>query len=145
MVNLVQILPGDAEPSPHEKTVIHKVTQMVTNGHKRCIFTSVYYEIPNFCVPRMVSHPWIWLQIVSDGQIMLCRKNSAIFLSSAPITLVNMCTGYKWGSGITPKNPSGGHASLGMTQQSQSLTLIGPNSSTYFEAEQSRTHVKWCN
>ena len=30
-----------------------------------------------------------------------------------------MCTGYKWGSDITPKTPSGGHASLGITQQSQ--------------------------
>ena len=29
--------------------------QIYTNGHKRSIFTSVYYEIPNFCVPRMVS------------------------------------------------------------------------------------------
>ena len=54
---------------------------------------------------------------------MLCRKNSAIFPSNAPITLVNLCTGYKWGSGITPKTPSGGQASLGPTQQAQRLTL----------------------
>ena len=49
------------------------------------------------------------------------ENNSTICLSNAPIRLVNMCTGYKWGSGITPKTP--GHASLDMTQQSERLTL----------------------
>ena len=29
--------------------------QSYSSGHKRSIFTSVYYEIPNFCVPKMVS------------------------------------------------------------------------------------------
>ena len=29
--------------------------QSYLNGHKRSILTSVYYEIPNFCVPTMVS------------------------------------------------------------------------------------------
>ena len=43
-----------------------------------------------------------------------------------------MYTVSKWGWGITPKNPSGGHTSLGTTQQSYRLTLnresliIGP-------------------
>ena len=31
-------------------------------------------------------------------------------------------------TGITPKTPSGGHASLGTTQQSQELTLTGTES-----------------
>ena len=57
--------------------------------------------------------------------VRLCyvEKNSAIFLSIALITLANMCTVYKWESGITPKTPSGGHASVGTTQQSQRLAL----------------------
>ena len=54
---------------------------------------------------------------------MLGRKNTTIFLSNAPITLVNMCTGYKWGSGIMPKTSGGGHASLGTMQQSKRLAL----------------------
>ena len=53
--------------------------QNYSNGHKRSIFTSVYHEIPNFCVPRMVLQLGNWLQIISNGQIMLCRKNSVIF------------------------------------------------------------------
>ena len=36
----------------------------------------MYHEIPNFCIPRMVSQLWNWLQIISSGQIMLCRKKS---------------------------------------------------------------------
>ena len=28
--------------------------QNYSNGHKRSIFTSVYHEIPNFCVPKLV-------------------------------------------------------------------------------------------
>ena len=54
---------------------------------------------------------------------MLGRKKSTMFLSNAPIRLVNICTGYKWGSGITSKTTSGGHASLSMIQQSERLTL----------------------
>ena len=51
---------------------------------------------------------------------MLCRKNSIIFQSNAPCK----CTlGTFWGLGITPKTPSGGHASLATTQQSQRVTL----------------------
>ena len=34
-----------------------------------------------------------------------------------------MCTTHKWASGITPKTPTGGHASVDTTQQSQRLTL----------------------
>ena len=94
--------------------------QSYSKGHKRSIFTSVSHEIPNFCVPRMVSHFWIWLQIISNGQIMLCRKNSFIFQSNTPCTCT-LCT--FWGLGITPKTPYGGHTSLGMTQQSQRITL----------------------
>ena len=60
----------------------------------------------------------------SDGQIMLGRKKSTIFVSNAPIRLVNMCTEYKWGSSITPKTPSGGHASLDATQQPESHVLL---------------------
>ena len=29
--------------------------QSSSNGHKKSIFTSVYHEIPNFCVLTMVS------------------------------------------------------------------------------------------
>ena len=54
-------------------------------------------------------------------QIMLCGKNSVIFQSNAPYTCT-LCT--FWGSGITPKTPGGGHASLGTTQQSQRVALI---------------------
>ena len=51
---------------------------------------------------------------------MLCRKNSFIFQSNAPCTCT-LCT--FWGLDITPKTPSGGHTSLGMTQQSQRVSL----------------------
>ena len=51
---------------------------------------------------------------------MLCRKKCVIFQSNAPCT----CTLYTfWGLGITPKTPSGGHASLATTQQFQRVTL----------------------
>ena len=47
--------------------------------------------------------------------------NSVIFQSNAPCTCT-LCT--FWGQGIiTPKTPSGGHASLATTQQSQRVTL----------------------
>ena len=95
-------------------------SQSYSNDHKRSIFTSVHYEIPNFCVPRMVLQLWNWLQIISNGQIMLCRKKCVIFQSNAPCTCT-LCT--FWGVGITPKTPSGGHASLSTTQQSQRITL----------------------
>ena len=119
MVKLFQILQGDVEylgllliKSGNQKSY--------SNGHKRSIFTSVYHEIPNFCIPRMVSQLWNWLQIISNDQIILYRKNSVIFQSNAPCT----CTLWKfWGLSITPKTPSGGHASLGTTQQSQRVTL----------------------
>ena len=94
--------------------------QSYSNGHKRSIFTLVYCKIPNFCVARMVSQLWNLLQIISYGQIMLCKKNSVIFQSNAPCTCT-LCT--FWGQGITPKTPSGGHASLATTQQSQRITL----------------------
>ena len=98
--------------------------QSYSNDHKRSICTSVCYEIPNLCVPIMVSQLWNWLQII-------CRKkNSIIFLSDALITLAHMCTVYKWGLGITsgiryykwglgitPKTPSSRHTSLGTMQQ----------------------------
>ena len=51
---------------------------------------------------------------------MLCRKNSINFQSNAPCTCT-LCT--FWASGIALKTPSGGHASLGTTQQSQEVTL----------------------
>ena len=84
--------------------------QSYSNGHKRSIFTSMYCEIPNFCVTRMVSQFWNWLQIICLGQIMLCRKKSVSFQSIAPCA---WCT--FWGLGITPKTPSGVHVLLGMT------------------------------
>ena len=119
MVKLFQMLQGDAE---YFGLLLIKSgdPQSYSNGHKRSIFTSVYHEIPNFCVPRMVSQLWNWLQIISNGQIMLCRKKCVIFQSNAPCTCT-LCT--FWGLGITPKTPSGGHASLGTTQQSQRVTL----------------------
>ena len=46
-----------------------------------------------------------------------------IFLTNVAMTLVYMYIVYNWGSGITPKTPSGGHASLDTTQQSYRLTL----------------------
>ena len=66
MVKLFQILPADAEYFGLllvKKTVIYKVTRKVTKG---VFFTSVYYEIPNFCEQTMVLQLWNWLQ-VSDG------------------------------------------------------------------------------
>ena len=53
--------------------------------------------------------------------VKLCyvEKNSVIFQSSAPCTCT-LCTFQ--GLGITPKTPSGDHASVGMTQQSQRVT-----------------------
>ena len=115
MVKFSQGLPGDVEYFS-QLFIKSSDPQSYSNGHKRSIFMSVYYEIPNFCVPTMVPQLWNWLQIISDGY---GEKNSTIFLSNAPIILVNMCIGYKWGSGITPKTGTGGHASLGKTQQSQ--------------------------
>ena len=55
------------------------------------------------------------------GQIKLCRKKSVIFQSNAPCTCA-FCT--FWGVDITPKPPSGHHASVGMTQQLERLALI---------------------
>ena len=49
---------------------------------------------------------------------MLCRNKFVNFQSNAP------CTCIFWGSGSTPQAPSGGHASLGTTQQSRGVTLI---------------------
>ena len=51
---------------------------------------------------------------------MLCRKTSIIFQSNEPCTYA-FCT--FWGFGITPKHPSGRHASVGTTQQSERLAL----------------------
>ena len=56
--------------------------QNYSNGHKKSIFTSVYYEIPNFYVSRMVGQLWDWLQIISNGQIMLCRKKFCHFFKA---------------------------------------------------------------
>ena len=54
MVKLIQMLQGDAE---YFGLLLIKSgdPQSYWNGHKRSIFTSVYHEIPNLCVPRMVS------------------------------------------------------------------------------------------
>ena len=54
--------------------------------------------------------------------VKLCyvEKILSFFQSNAPCTCT-LCT--FWGSDITPKTPSCGHASLGMTQQSQGVTL----------------------
>ena len=46
------------------------------------------------------------------------QKKSVIFQSNEPCTCT-FCT--FWGVGITPKPPSGHHASVGMTQQSEIL------------------------
>ena len=114
--------------------MLSKVTYKLSNGHKRSIFTSVYHEIPNFSGPRMVSQLWNCMQIISNGQIMLCRKNSVIVQSNAPCTF--------WGSGITPMTPSGGHASLGTTQQSQRLTLNW-SYQLLRNRETSKFYIKW--
>ena len=60
MVKLFQMLQGDAEYFGLLLTKSGDL-QRYSNGHKRSIFTSVYHEIPNFCVPRMVSQLWNWL------------------------------------------------------------------------------------
>ena len=54
MVKLFQMLQGDAEYFGLLLTESGD-PQSYSNGHKRSIFTLVYHEIPNFCVPRMVS------------------------------------------------------------------------------------------
>ena len=51
---------------------------------------------------------------------MLYRTNSVIFQINEPCTCA-FCT--FWGVGSTPKSPSGRHASVGMTQQSERLAL----------------------
>ena len=48
------------------------------------------------------------------------QKKSVIFQSNGPYTCA-FCT--FWGVGITPKSPSGHHASVGMTQQLERLAL----------------------
>ena len=108
------------KPYPHKSSD----PQNYSNGHKRSIFTSVYYEIPNFCVTTMVPQLWNQLQKISDGQIMLCRK---IFCHFSKQCTKNTWKHVFWGSGITPKTLSGGHVSIGTTQQSQRLTLIRTN------------------
>ena len=66
MVKLFQILERDAEY--FGLLFIKSIgPQSYSNSHKRSIFTSVYYEILNFCVPTMVSQLWNWLQIISKG------------------------------------------------------------------------------
>ena len=45
-------------------------SQSYSNGYKKSIFTSVHYEIPNFRGFTALK----LLQIISNGQIMLCRK-----------------------------------------------------------------------
>ena len=54
MVKLFQMLQGDAE---YFGLLLIKSSdpQSYSNGHKRSIFTSVYYEIPNIYAPRMGS------------------------------------------------------------------------------------------
>ena len=54
--------------------------------------------------------------------VKLCyvEKVLSFFQSNEPCTCA-LCT--FWGLGITPKIPSGGHASLGSMQQPQRLTL----------------------
>ena len=66
MVKLFQILQGEAE---YLSLLFTKSSdpQSYSNGHKKSIFTFVYQQIPNFCVPRMVSQLWNWLQIISNG------------------------------------------------------------------------------
>ena len=60
------MLQGDAE---YFGLLLIKSTypQIYSKGYRRNIFTSVYYEIPTFCIPTMVSQLWNWLQIISDG------------------------------------------------------------------------------
>ena len=55
------------------------------------------------------------------------QKNSVIFQSNESCTCA-FCT--FWGVGITPKPPSGCHASVGKTQQSERLTIRLSNHST---------------
>ena len=73
MVKLFQMLQGDVE---YFGLLLIKGSdpQSYSNDHKRSIFTSVYYEIPNIYAPRIVSLLWNLLQIISNGYIMLCRK-----------------------------------------------------------------------
>ena len=54
MIKLFQMLQGDAE---FFGLLLIKSSdpESYSNGHKRSIFTSVYYEIPIFNVPRIVS------------------------------------------------------------------------------------------
>ena len=51
MVKLFQMLQGDAE---YLGLLLIKSSdpQSYSNGPKRSNFTSVYHEIPNFCVPK---------------------------------------------------------------------------------------------
>ena len=56
------------------------------------------------------------------AKLCYVEKKNVIFLSNAPIPLVNMCTGYKWGWGITPKTPCSGCNNATM-QQSFWLTF----------------------
>ena len=44
-----------------------------------------------------------------------------MFLRNASITLAYIYNVYNWELGISPKTPSGGHASLGMMQRSYRL------------------------
>ena len=50
--------------------------------------------------------------------------------------LCALCT--FWGSGITPKTPSGGHASLGTTHQSQGVASFDFDIHLYFRYKFSR-------
>ena len=49
------------------------------------------------------------------------QKKSVIFQSNEPCTC-KLCT--FWGSGITPKTPSGRHASVGTMQQSERILIV---------------------
>ena len=81
MVKLFQMLQVDAEYFDF-LFIKSSDPQSYPNGHKSSIFTSVYYEISNFCVPRMVSQFWNWQQIIPNGQIMRCRKENLSFFKA---------------------------------------------------------------
>ena len=66
MIKLFQNLPGDTKY--FGLFLIKSMNlQSYSNGHQRNIFTSVCYEIPNFCVPMWFHNLENALQLISDG------------------------------------------------------------------------------
>ena len=78
MVKLFQMLQGDAEYFGLllTKVVIHKVTQMVI---KAVFLLQCTMKSPISVYQQWFSQLWNWLQIISNGQIMLCKKILSFF------------------------------------------------------------------